>query len=371
MALTFAFACAACGAAPPASHPMVLASAPHAPTIAERRADVCGRSDLVTLEGPLVASVTTLAEHGVVKSVSVRDVSGRDVAVDAQTLALVTRDATFDAAQAREVLRRLWTSGKWDDVAVETAREGDGVGVVFRVTPKREIANVFASDESDIAALRISQGALYDPVVIVSSRSSYVKELAREGRLDASVVVSSAFADVDHRAVDVCVRVDRGPLVVLGSVVVTGSAFVPVLEPLFAAHAHGAPLADDVLERDVLLASAALYDRGLLAHKINKTIERKGDELTVHVDVMDGPVYRYSHIDVRGDLAAPKAEYAKLVTPKTGDVFNRTQMLAVMETMRALGAAKGHADAEIEPETTLDDKTHTVALVLAIKHPKR
>ena len=39
--------------------------------------------------------------------------------------------------------------------------------------------------------------------------------------------------------------------------------------------------------------------------------------------------------------------------------------------MRALGAAKGHAGAEIEPETTLDEKTHTVALVLAIKHPKR
>jgi outer membrane protein assembly factor BamA len=362
--IAFAFACVACGAAPRATHPMVLASAPHVPTIAERRADVCGRGDLVTLEGPLVASGTTQPEHGAVKSVSARDASGRDVVVDAQTLALVTRGAAFDAAQAREVVRRLWTSGKWDDVAVETARDGDGIGVVFRVTPKREIANVFASDESDAAVLRISQGALYDPVAIVSSRGSYVKELAREGRLDASVVVSSAFADVDHRAVDVCVRIERGPLVVLGSVVVTGSAYAPVLEPIFAAHTHGAPLADDVLERDLLLAAAALYDRGLLTHKINKTIERKGDELTVRVDVTDGPVYRYSHIDVRGDLAAPKAEYAKLVTPKTGDVFNRAQMLAVIEKMRALGS-------DIEPETTLDEKTHTVALVLAIKHPKR
>ena len=152
----FAFACVACGAAPRALHPMVLASAPaHVPTIAERRADVCGRSDLVTLEGPLVASGTTQEEHGAVKSVSARDASGRDVAVDARTLALVTRDAAFDVAQAREVVRRLWTSGKWDDVAVETTRDGDGIDVVFRVTPKREIANVFASDESGAAALRI------------------------------------------------------------------------------------------------------------------------------------------------------------------------------------------------------------------------
>jgi outer membrane protein assembly factor BamA len=360
-----ALATAACGTAPRVSHPMVLASTPaHVATIAERRADVCGRSDLVVLEGPLVASGTLLAENGVVKAVSVRDAAGRDVAVDAQTLALVPRDAAFDTAQAREVVRRLWTSGKWDDVAVETTRDGDGIDVAFRVTPKREIANVFASDESGATALRISQGALYDPVAIVSSRGSYVKELAREGRLDATVVVSSAFGDADHHAVDVCVRIDRGPLVVLGSVVVTGSAYASVLEPIFAAHTHGAPLEVDALERDILLASAALYDRGLLVQKITKTIERKGDELTVHVDVVDGPVYRYARIDVRGDVAASNAEYAKLVTPKPGDVFNRAQMLEVIEKIRARGA-------EIEPETTLDEKTHTVALVLAIKHPKR
>jgi outer membrane protein assembly factor BamA len=101
-----------------------------------------------------------------------------------------------------------------------------------------------------------------------------------------------------------------------------------------------------------------------LVHKITKTIERKGDELTGHVDVVDGPVYRYARIDVRGNVAASNAEYAKLVTPKPGDVFNRAQMLEVIEKIRARGA-------EIEPETTLDEKTHTVALVLAIKHPKR
>jgi outer membrane protein insertion porin family len=280
----------------------------------------------------------------------------------------VTRDAPFDASQAREVVRRLWTSGKWDDVAVETTREGDGVALVFRVTPKREIANVFAPDEGDASPLHVAQNAPYDPVAIVSARSSYSSELARQGYLDARVSVSSAFAD---RAVDVCVRIVRGPLVLLDTIVVRGSAYAASLQPLFETNVHGVALDMELLERDLLLAGAALYDRGLLAHKIQKTIARKGDELSVVVDVTDGPVYRYSRIDVRGDLLAPKAEYTKLVTPKAGDVFNRAQMLTVMDAMRALDTAKGRADAEIEPETTLDEKTHTVALVLAIKHPKR
>lgn len=351
---------------------MVLATAPpHVPTIDERRADVCARGDLVVLEGPLVASSNTLTERGVVKSISVRDSSGREIAVDAQTLALVSRDAPFDVARARDVVRRLWTSGKWDDVAVETTREDDGIAIVFRVTPKREIANVFTTDEDGVSALRISRGAPYDPTAIVSARTSYTSELAREGRLDARVSVSSAFADVDHRSVDVCVRIDRGPLVVLDAVVVRGSAHLATLQPMFDDNAHGVALDEQILERDLLLAAAALYDRGLLAHKIQKSIERNGDELTVLVDVTDGPVYRYSRLDVRGDLAAPKGDYMRLVTAKAGDVFDRSAMLKVMDTIRALDAAKGHADAEIEPETTLDEKTHTVALVLAIKQPKR
>ena len=371
-ALVLAFACAACGHATGTTHPMVLANTPsHMPTIAERRADVCARSVLVSLEGPLVANGSIVAERGVVKAVSVRD-AHREIAVDAQTLALVTRDAPFDPAQAREVVRRLWTSGKWDDVSVETTREGakDDVAVVFRVTPKREIANVFTPDEGDAAPLRIAQGAPYDPVAIVSSRSAYLGELARAGHLDAHVSVSSAFADAEHRAVDVCVRVDRGPVVVLDRVVVRGSAYTTTLEPLFETNAHGAALDQQVLERNVLLAAAALYDHGLLTHKIEKTISRRGDELTVVVDVTDGPVFRYSRVDVRGDLAAPKAEYMKLVTPKAGDVFDRSAMMRVLDAIRALDTAKGHAEAEIEPETTLDDKAHTVALVLAIKQPK-
>jgi hypothetical protein len=65
---------------------MVLAGSPsHVPTIAERRADVCARSDLVVLEGPLVASSNAVVEHGVLKSVSVRDASDRQIAESGTT----------------------------------------------------------------------------------------------------------------------------------------------------------------------------------------------------------------------------------------------------------------------------------------------
>jgi outer membrane protein insertion porin family len=130
-------------------------------------------------------------------------------------------------------------------------------------------------------------------------------------------------------------------------------------------------LDEQALDRDLSAMAAALYDRGLLTPKVEKSVVRLHDTLTVYINVTDGPVYRYSRIDVRGDLVATKAEYMKLVTAKAGDVVVRSSMMKVMDDIRALDASKGHAGAEVEPETTLDEKSHTMALVLGIKHPKR
>jgi len=223
----------------------------------------------------------------------------------------------------------------------------------------------------DGVAAHLSAGTLYDPVTLVSTRTTLLDEMKKHGYVDATAITSSAFGDVDRRAIDVCIRIDRGPRVTLDRVVVRGSAYGPTLESIASAgeNVHGAILDEQILERDVLLMSAALYDRGLLTHKIGKTIERHGNELTVTVDVTDGPVYRYSSLDVRGDLAAPKAAYLALAPMKRGDVFDRSAVLKVIEAVRALDAAKNRERIEIEPETALDEKTHTVALVLSLRDP--
>ncbi len=367
-------ACVACGHVAPPARPAILASpTAHARTDAERRADTCGRASLVTLEGPVVVGPSAPVDHGLVRSVRVVDLARRPVETGARTLEPIRHDADLEPEAVREAMRRLWREGRFDDVVVETSREGDGVAVVFRVTPKRAIARVFvgAAEDSDVAALGLASGRFYDPVALVSSEHALRDALAKRGHLDATVVVSSAFADADRTAVDVCVRVERGPRVVLEKIDVRKSAFASALAAELAKtdekNVPGAVLDDDYLERDVLVLSAWLYDRGLLSHKIDKTIERTGDRLTVVLDVTDGPVYRYGSIDVRGDLAAPKAEYMKLVTAKRGDVFSRSQMVGILDAFRALDKSKGHESIEIEPQSELDETTHTVRLSIDLR----
>ncbi len=367
----------ACGNAPPPREPAILVKpTAHARTEAERRKDVCGRTDLVALEGPIVAgaaSSTQQPERGLVRKVSVVDLAGREVQTSTHALDSIKLGAELDAEATREAVRRLWREGRFDDVAVETTREGDGVAVVLRVTPRRTIDKVFAvtTDDADASALGLVQGRFYDPVALVSAERSLRGALKNKGFPDASIVVTTAFSDESRSTIDACVRVDRGARVVLDKIDVTGSAFSAALAAELAkddtTNVPGAVLDEDVLERDVLLLAAWLYDHGLLSHKIDKTIERHGDKVTVALAVTDGPTFRYGAIDMKGDLAAPKADYMKLVGLKRGDVFNRSAVVAVIDALRSFDKSKGHYAIDIVPLTELDTSKQTVALTFELK----
>jgi hypothetical protein len=194
----------ACGHAAPASRPPLASAGPHVRSDAERRADACGRTDLVALEGPVVVGPVVPVAQGLVRSVRVLDAAGQPVETRSRAIEAIRRDAELDAEGVREAIRRLWREGRFDDVVVETSRDRDGVAVILRVTPRRAMERVFvgAADEADAAALGLTPGRFYDPVALVSAQQTL--------RRDAAIVVSSSFANAEHTAIDVCVRVDRG-----------------------------------------------------------------------------------------------------------------------------------------------------------------
>jgi FKBP-type peptidyl-prolyl cis-trans isomerase len=363
----------ACGSAPSAPH---VALAPvHVHTLGERRADVCARNDLVALGSPIVGDVDTrTGDPPIVRSVDVRDGENLPVQVREDALAIhVGAPLTPDAG--RDTIRRVWQSGKFDDVALETQSiaGGGGVAVIVRVVPKREIAHVFMSGDDDGGDLHVEPGGRYDAVALSSAMHAVVEHLKSEGHLDATLAVSSAFADAARRSVDVCIKLARGPLVTIGAIKIHGSAYDAALAEILARddteNVVGHVVQNDVLERDELVLAAALYDHGLLEHKIKRTAERHGPTIAIDFAIEDGPTYRYGVVDVRGDLDAPKRDYMKLVTVKQGDVFSRTDMLAVVEKIRAMHKAAGHDDITVEPSTELDEPSKTIAITLEITNP--
>ena len=372
----FALACA-CGGTVSAPKPVTLpqATSPRSPTLAERRAATCAKPDLAALGEPLVVRAEA-APSGVVRGIAVQDAAGHPLDVRAETLAPLVVGVPFDEARAREVERRLWQAGKWADVALDVEPAAAGVRLVFRVTPKPTVDHVFVSDggsSEDAVALRLVPGAAYDPTALVSAQHAFAESLAAKGLLDARVELSSAFVDVSRTSVDVCLRERLGARVAIDSIGAHGSAYDAELDAILAREdthdVPGAVVDRDSLDRDALLLAAALYDHGLLEEKIETKVERHGDKLTIDFAVVDGRVYRYGKVDVRGSLAAPKAAYLRLATLKRGAVFNRSEVTKVLDAVRALDTSQGRPDLEVDPETELDPKTRAVALVISVQSP--
>jgi len=367
----------ACGGAAAAPKPVALATPrSHARTLAERKATACGREHLVPVAAPWVASAdsaSSAAMSGVVGQVSVVDGKGGRVDVDADVLNPVRIGARLTLDDTRESARRLWKTGKFDDITIDTEpSSGRRIAVVFRVALRRLIGEVFTNN-TETDALHLSTGVVYDPVAIVSAGMAFAHSFAQQGYPDFALSLTSDFSDDTHRTVDVCIRFDRGSKVTLEAIDVRGSAYVGPLSALLAredtANVRGNVIDEAVLERDPLVMSAWLYDHGLLEHKIQQSLERQSDVVTVVFQVTDGPVYRYGSFDVRGDLLAPKPDYMKLVTEKRGDVFNRTATLKIIADIKALNGTLGHSDTDVEPNVEMDAAKHTVALVFTVRAP--
>jgi outer membrane protein insertion porin family len=216
-------------------------------------------------------------------------------------------------------------------------------------------------------ALRLVAGARYQPGAVSAGLSDARDELVEQGYRDAKITVTGR--QLPDNRVDVCIHVDRGPKLLVGSVTITGNQAVPSADLLALVTAkQGEPLADLVLERDVLKLQALYFDRGFLKSTISSPEIRVVDgALSVGITVSEGPVFTIGSIGVKGDLVTTKAAYQRRLSVKPGDVFNRSKVMADMERIRALHREQNAPDVDIEPETTLDPSKKRVDLVLRIR----
>jgi outer membrane protein insertion porin family len=167
-------------------------------------------------------------------------------------------------------------------------------------------------------------------------------------------------------------RVDEGPLAVISSFAFTGVS-VKEDKELHAlietrkgtVNVPGSIYGASAAERTVLIVQAHLYDRGLLQSHVDApalSLSPDGKSLAVTIAVHEGPVYRIGKVTFAGALAADQATYLRLLSQKTGDVFNRSVLLQGFDRIRAMNAKLGKPVKDISPETDLDPDKKTVAL---------
>lgn len=272
-------------------------------------------------------------------------------------------------------VRALYAEGRVDDVVVYKEVRKDGITVVYDVKIRKRVRSVkirpMADLEQSIADELVTEAPLWEDTARFDAMTrAAIDTLSFQGYRRANISVETAPAD-DEGEVNVTLVVDPGPRIVVSSFVIDGfsAALMAEVMPLIRTKV-GQPFVQEMLERDVLVLTSALFDRGLVTASFAapKIVESPdGSKVEILLQVTEGPVFKVRQVKFAGDLVAPAATYLREAwKTKTGAVFSRTKVVEDVESVKRFHVAKG-SPADVDIETVLDPKSKSVDLTVRLK----
>jgi outer membrane protein insertion porin family len=297
----------------------------------------------------------------------------------------------FSAQTLTDDVRELYASGFFDDIQVDLVRRDEGVRLRFLVRERPAVTTVVFEGNQEIDADDLKEGievkestVLSPPAIrrsiqkirdLYAEKGFFLAEVehtvtpGREGEVEVKFIVR------EHEQVSVrritFIGNEHVSTEELRAVMFTGN-------PGFFGFGSGGPFRQDAFERDVAVISALYYDRGFLqvtisTPRIMLTPDRSGIEVSITID--EGPRFRIRQLRVyeRGptgrevDPIEGRRNLRMMVRAKSGDWFNRAQLLEDLQAVRTLYRDHGYANVDATPQTNLDPETHEVDVIVPVE----
>jgi outer membrane protein insertion porin family len=290
-------------------------------------------------------------------------------------------------------VRALWDSGFFEDVQADLTTGDRGVALRFIVRERPNIKEVTYQGNDEIENDKLNEAVEVKPNTILSVPA--VRRSVKKIK-DAYAEKGYFLADVDaeitpqrENEVIVKFKIAEHQPVTVRRITFIGNEHVSDAELRdqiqtgsggFLSFGSGGPYRQDIFERDVLMLSALYYDRGYLSVQIGTprvmlTPDRSGIDITVVIH--EGPRYKIRQLRIyERDPDNPEREIEPLggrralrqmVREKSGDDFNRAELIKDLQAARTLYRDAGFANVEAEPQTELDPVHQQVDIVIPIK----
>jgi len=300
---------------------------------------------------------------------------------------------TFTPEGLSKDVREMWDSGYFEDVEVDLSRKDDGVYLRILVRERPSIKAVEFSgndkiDKDDLTEALSSElkaGTILSYAAIRRGIQKLRDKYAEEGYFLSEVSyevlplkenqVNVKFTIKEHDPVTVrritFIGNDHVSDGELRDVMITGTT--NLLD-----FGSGGSFRQDAFERDVLVINALYYDRGFLSvqvatPRVMLTPDRSGIEITIAIT--EGPRYKIRQMrifekDQDGKEVEPlggRRHLREMVRAKSGDYFNRAELVKDLGAVQTLYRDAGYANVEAPPQTELDPDKEEVDIVVPIK----
>jgi outer membrane protein insertion porin family len=381
----------ASASAPAPSSSASPAPAPDASTPPTQKPAVPPEEDVPVPAGPPIPpSDAELAAGLPIRAI---DVAGnrRVTAEDVRTYLKERVGSLFSAETLTDDVRELYGSGFFDDIEVDLVRRDDGVRLRFLVRERPSIGKLTFEGNVEIDADDLKEGVEIKEATVLSQPAirrsiQKIRDLYAEKGFFLAEAESSVIPLKDGE-VEIKFKITEHDQVSVRRVTFIGNEHISTEELRglmftgnsgFFLFGSGGPFRQDAFERDVAVLSALYYDRGFLTVSIGTprimlTPDRGGIEVSITID--EGPRYRIRQLRVYergpdGKEVEPidgRRNLRMMVRAKSGDWFNRAELLEDLQSVRTLYRDHGYANVDATPQTNLDPESHEVDVIVPVE----
>lgn len=300
------------------------------------------------------------------------------------------RGDPFAPEKLTQDVKELWSSGFFDDIAVELERSDAGVSLRFIVRERANVADVefVGNDELEAddlkEAIETKENSILSQPGVGRSVQKIRDMYAEKGYFLATV--DSEVVPKRNNEVRIRFTIHENKQVTVRRVSFVGNENISDAELRqamiignggFFAFGSGGSFRQDAFERDVAILSALYYDRGFLqvsvaTPRVSLTPDHSGIELALTID--EGPRFKIRQLRVYekgedGSEVEPldgRRNLRMMVHAEPGDYFNRAALLDDLQKIRLLYRNAGYANVEASPETRVDPDTHEVDVIVPV-----
>ena len=284
-------------------------------------------------------------------------------------------------------LRALFATGLFKDVRIEV----DGGVVVIIVEERPAISRVefVGTKEFDKDALLkalkdvgIAEGQPFDRALADRAEQELKRQYLTRSLYGAEVVTT--ITPVERNRVNVTFTVTEGEISKIKSIRITGNqAFSEgtLLSQMdltsggwLSWYTKSDQYSRAKLNADLETLKSYYLNRGYLEFRIESaqvTISPDKQDITLVVNVNEGPLYNVTAIKLAGDYLGKEATFRKLITIEPGEAYKADTVAATVKAFTERFATYGYAFARVEVRPELDREKGQAAIVLAAQPQRR
>lgn len=286
----------------------------------------------------------------------------------------------FEESALNKELKRLFATGYFNDVSVETEDRPEGVLVIFTVVEKPLIEKIVFRGNARIKSprlmkkLTIKEGDLLDQSLLAQNVAEVKALYVEQGYSNITVDYQLEPSTEPGKAVVVFV-VDEGFPIKVKSIKFKGNTHVPSaeLEKYMSTKTawwfiRKGAFDEAQFEGDLERITSYYRQRGFLDATMSSDSEYSDDGKEMHITIVvnEGKQYQVGELAIDGQLAFDEMEIRRRIKTRTGDPFDQKKIKEDVENVRAFYYHKGYMNADIDVNRKYNSSTGMMDLKFMI-----